>query len=305
MEMREYEARQTAGREFFLPDDGIRIHCKLDFPRGADAAAYAEQLSEKLLSHSEARDSVSYRVEGEAFSGGDEGDAPSEMRKIPLLILFHGFTGNMEETHIRAVAVAAGEAGYACLRAELYGHGGSGGCFRDHTLFKWLSNALAVVDFAAGLPFVSEISLCGHSQGGLLAMLAGAMEQDRIRSILPLSPAWMIPEGARKGELLGTRFDPVQIPEALDAGKGLCLGGNYIRAAQLIEVEPSIRCFRKPVLLVHGSADLSVPMEYSVRAAELYADARLVVVPEDTHCYDLHLDRVVEAVRSFLLSTDC
>ena len=68
----------------------------------------------------------------------------------------------------------------------------------------------------------------------------------------------------------------------------------------MVEVEPSIRRFKKPVLLVHGSADLAVPVDYSVRAAEIYADARLVIIPEDTHCYDFHLDLVQEAVRAFL-----
>ena len=229
-----------------------------------------------------------------------EGDCDPGTQKLPLLIIFHGFTGHMEEDHIRAVARTANETGYAALRAELYGHGRSGGDFRDHTLLKWISNALTVIDYARSLPFVSEILVCGHSQGGLLTMLAGAMEQDHLKAILPLSPAWMIPETARRGEVLGTIFEPEKIPEKLAAGKGLCLGGTYLRTAQMVEVEPSIRRFKKPVLLVHGSADLAVPVDCSVRAAEMYPDARLVIIPEDTHCYDFHLDQVVEAVRAFL-----
>lgn len=247
-------------KEFFIADDGIRIHMKLDYP-----AAFTEK-----------------------------------GQKYPLMIIFHGFTGHMEEDHIVAVAHTANEAGFVALRAEMYGHGLSGGTFREHTLLKWISNALAVIDYARDLPYVSDLYLCGHSQGGLLTMLVGAMEQDRLRAILPLSPAWMIPEIARKGELLGIHFDPVEIPAQLDAGDGLFLGENYIRTAQVIEVEPSILRFKKPVLLVHGSADLSVPVHYSEKAAALYPDARLVIVPGDTHCYDYHLEAVTEAVRAFL-----
>jgi pimeloyl-ACP methyl ester carboxylesterase len=221
--------------------------------------------------------------------------------RCPLCIVQHGLTGHMEENHIVAVAAALREVGVATLRVELYGHGKSGGSFAKHTLLKWISNALAVIDYARDLPYVSDLYLCGHSQGGLLTMLVGAMEQDRLRAILPLSPAWMIPEIARKGELLGIPFDPVEIPAQLDAGDGLFLGENYIRTAQVIEVEPSILRFKKPVLLVHGSADLSVPVHYSEKAAALYPDARLVIVPGDTHCYDYHLEQMTEAVRDWFL----
>ena len=285
--------KDKSSREFYLRDDGIRIHCKLDFPDNK----YRQSVPAGMSIQS-GPDSVS--VSGWNPVERTEGDCDPGTQKLPLLIIFHGFTGHMEEDHIRAVARTANETGYAALRAELYGHGRSGGDFRDHTLLKWISNALTVIDYARSLPFVSEILVCGHSQGGLLTMLAGAMEQDHLKAILPLSPAWMIPETARRGEVLGTIFEPEKIPEKLAAGKGLCLGGTYLRTAQMVEVEPSIRRFKKPVLLVHGSADLAVPVDCSVRAAEMYPDARLVIIPEDTHCYDFHLDQVVEAVRAFL-----
>lgn len=270
-------------REFFIFDDGIKIHMKMDFP---------DCFEENLLLPQEEPSS--------RISSGDAASAHSRGKKYPLLIVIHGFTGHMEEDHILAVARTANEAGFVSLRAEMYGHGASGGTFRDHTLFKWISNAMAVIDYARQLDFVSDLYLCGHSQGGLLTMLVGAMEQERLRAILPLSPAWMIPETARRGELLGLRFNPLYPPEEMDTDKGLPLGGNYIRAAQMIDVRPAIRRFTKPVLLVHGSADLSVPVRYSELAASLYEDARLVIIPDDTHCYDYHLGQVTAAVRAFL-----
>lgn len=258
-------------REFFIPDDGIQIHLKLDFPQGR----------------------------GHENSGVASANA-EETEKLPLMILVHGFTGDMEERHITAVQRTANREGFAVLRAEMYGHGKSGGEFRNHTLMKWISNILTVIDYAGTLDFVSDLYLCGHSQGGLLTMLAGAMERDRLKAILPLSPASMIPERARQGEFLGVFFDPDHIPEELDAGKSLAIGENYIRAAQLIDVDLAIARYRGPVLIVHGTGDQSVPFHYSEEAAAKYADARLVLIPGDTHCYDLHLDQVTEAVRSFL-----
>ena len=265
-------------REFFIPDDSIQIHLKLDFPQ-------------------ENSDKSDGKKGGE--NRGCTG-ACAEPEKIPLMILVHGFTGDMEETHIRAVQRTANEEGFAVLRAEMYGHSKSGGAFGDHTLMKWISNILTVIDYARTLDFVSDLYLCGHSQGGLLTMLAGAMERDRLKAILPLSPASMIPEIARQGELLGVPFDPDHIPAQIEAGKGLTLGENYSRVAQLIDVDLASARSSGPVLSVHGTADESVPYHYSEAVAAKYVNAKLVPIPGDTHCYDLHLDRVTEAVRTFL-----
>lgn len=248
-------------REFYINDDGIKLHAKLDFPT-------------------------------------------EEKEKYPLVIVIHGFTGHMEEEHIVGVSRAMNEIGFATLRAEMYGHGGSDGAFHDHTLFKWIGNAMAVTDYARNLDFVSDLYLCGHSQGGLLTMLIGGMEHDVFRAIIPLSPASMIPANARRGELLGQTFDPDHIPDELESWDGLTLGGNYIRAAQMLHIEDAIRRFTNPVLLVHGSADEAVPLSCSEEAAEAYKDAKLVVIPDDLHCYDYHLDMVEKAVQDFLLSLD-
>ncbi|MDO5477064.1 MAG: alpha/beta fold hydrolase [Eubacteriales bacterium] len=249
-------------REFYLQDDGIDIHCKLDLPA--------------------------------------ENPAGNPADRLPLMILIHGFTGHMEEEHILAVMRAANEAGCAVLRAEMHGHGKSGGAFRDHTLFKWISNAMTVIDYARNLEFVTDLYLAGHSQGGLLTILVAAMESDRLQAILPLSPALCIPADARRGEVLGGHFDPVNIPEEIVVDDGTALSGNHIRVSQMIDTEAAIRRFRGPVLIVHGSADETVPVQYSIDAARLYTNAKLVVIPGDTHCYDLHVDMLADAVRTFL-----
>ena len=220
--------------------------------------------------------------------------------KCPLVIVIHGFTGYSEERHITAVSQTFNELGYATLRVDMYGHGKSEGSFYQHTLFKWMTNALTVIDYARALDFVTDIYLCGHSQGGLLVMLAAAMKHDVIRGLIPLSPAWMIPEIARKGELLGERFDPDHIPEKLHGWHDLDLDGNYARVAQTIHVEEAIDRYRGPVLIVHGDEDETVPVEYGIRAAERYNNAKLVLIEGDDHCYDRHLDQVVAAVQDWL-----
>ena len=206
--------------------------------------------------------------------------------KCPLVIVIHGFTGHMEERHIVAVSQTLNSIGYATLRVDMYGHGHSDGKFEDHTLYKWLTNALTVIDYARSLGFVTDLYLCGHSQGGMTVMLAGAMKHNVIKGIIPLSPAWMIPEAARNGTLLGQDFDPDNIPDVLPAWGDRGLGGNYVRVAQTIHVEDAIDRYTGPVLIVHGDEDEAVPVEYGIRAAERYRDCTAMIITW-TRCWTL------------------
>ena len=227
-------------------------------------------------------------------------DMPADFSgRCPLAVIIHGFTGHMEERHIVETARTLNSVGWAALRVDMYGHGHSDGQFRDHNLYKWLNNAMAVIDYARGLDFVTDLYLCGHSQGGLTVMLAAQLKRDVIAGIIPLSPAWMIPDGAREGYLLGQRFDPEHIPDALPGWDGRDLGGNYVRVAQTIRVEDAIAAYRGPVLIVQGDQDEAVPLEYARRAAGLYRDCSLVVIPGDDHCFNRHLDQMLEAVKAW------
>ena len=227
-------------------------------------------------------------------------EIPEGIEKCPLVIVVHGYTGDMEEEHIVKTAEAVNEAGFASLRVEMYGHGKSDGNFKDHTLYKWVSNMLTVVEHAKSLDFVTDLYLCGHSQGGLLVMLIAGMCPDRFKAVIPMSPAWMIPEYARAGEILDTKIDPVNIPDEFYQNGDNLLSGNYVRVAQTIHVEDEIERYNGPVLIIHGDQDESVPYEYGQKAAALYSNAKLVTIKGDDHCYNYHLDQVTAAIKEFL-----
>ncbi len=220
--------------------------------------------------------------------------------RCPLVIVLHGFTSNKEKFHTVAACRTMREAGFATLRFDLYGHGESGGAFRDHTLYKWISNTLAVLDYARTLDFVTDIYLSGHSQGGLTAALAGGMAPDLIKGLILRAPAFMIPRCAREGSMLGRGFDPLHIPAEAEIVPGLVLGGNYIRVAQTIHVEEAMDRFPGPVLLIHGDADEVVPVAESVEAARWYQDCRLAVIPGESHHFDRFPDKTQAVLREWL-----
>ncbi len=129
-------------------------------------------------------------------------------------------------------------------------------------------------------------------------MLIGGMFPDAFKAIIPLSPAWMIPEAARQGSILGASFDSGNIPEVVSSGD-FELSGDYIRAAQTIHVEDEIERYAGPVLIIHGDEDEAVPYSHGVEASKLYKNAKLVTVHGDDHCYTRHLNEVTDALKEF------
>ncbi|MBR4502483.1 MAG: alpha/beta fold hydrolase [Clostridia bacterium] len=227
-----------------------------------------------------------------------------EAERCPLVIVLHGFTSTKDKTHTLAACKAMREAGFATLRFDLYGHGESGGEFRDHTLHKWISNTLTVIGYARRLDFVTGIYLSGHSQGGLTAALAGGMAPDLVRGLILRSPAFMIPRCAREGSLLGFGFDPLRVPDEIRVIKGLTLNGNYIRVAQTVRVEDAMDRFPGPVLILHGDADDVVPPEDSAEAAGRYRNCRLEIIPGETHHFDRSPERMEKVIRDWLTAKE-
>ncbi|MBO4902821.1 MAG: alpha/beta hydrolase [Lachnospiraceae bacterium] len=221
-------------------------------------------------------------------------------KKMPLLIVIPGLTGHMEEEHIIAVADAAREIGFASLRAEMYGHGKSGGVFYDHTVMHWMLEIMRVIDHAASLPFVTDLYLCGHSQGGLAVVLAAGLKADAIKALIPLSPAMNIWDGAKKGSLFDGEFDPENLPAEFEQDDWK-VSANYLRAARMLPVEEAVGFYHGPVLIVHGTEDESVPYRYGASLAEKYEHAKLITIENEDHCYTRHLTRVTDAVKKFLV----
>ena len=234
--------------EFYLTDDGIRLHAKLDRPEG--------------------------------------------LEKTPLCIVVHGLTGHMEEPHLCAVSETMNDLGIATLRVELYGHGQSDGAFEDHDLAKWLHNLDTVTDYAKSLDFVTDLYLCGHSQGGLAVVIQAGRRPEEYKAILPLAPALMIPR-------LAKQFPEDEIPDCFYFHEQRIAQG-YILANRALDVDAAIRNYHGPVLLVQGMADTTIVPQDTVDAAKVYANATLVTIDGDTHCFDYHLDKVVEAVKEFM-----
>ena len=273
-------------QQFYLTCDGIKLHCKLDLPEAGDAPDRLASAGKDAKPGGSAP--VSHMGEG----------APA---RIPMVIVVPGLSGDMEEQQITSTAEALAGNGYASLCVELYGHGLSGGAFHDHTLFHWALELMLVIDYARKLDYVSELYLCGHSQGGAAAVLAAGIKPDVLSGLILLAPAMSIKDAARNGGFPERSFDPDHIPDETIVFAEDRISGNYYRVNRLLPFDDAIALFGdKPVLVVHSTTDEYVPYRYAAHTAKAYRNAELFTVPDDDHCFAAHIDLVTAKMVRFL-----
>lgn len=119
-------------------------------------------------------------------------DGASSESPVPLLVMFHGFTGTLSEKHfvLSRLSRRVVASGVATLRFDFGGSGESDGEFINVTPLTEVEDGQAILAFGCGLPEVDQerVGLFGFSLGGFVAINVAAREQDRLKRLVLLSP---------------------------------------------------------------------------------------------------------------------
>lgn len=94
-----------------------------------------------------------------------------------------------------------------------------------------------------------------------------------ISKLVMFYPALCIPDDARAGKMIFAKFDPGNIPDIIRCGP-MKLGKCYVRDVIGMDPYQEIQDFSGDILIVHGTKDKIVNMEYSKRAYEIYSENR-------------------------------
>ncbi len=186
--------------------------------------------------------------------------------KMPVCIMSHGFNGNHKNSRDYTQAMA--QLGYLTYAFDFCGAGTrskSDGKTTEMSIITERDDLEAVIDYFKSRDDVdtSRITLMGDSQGGMVTALAAADRAEDIERIALFYPALCIPD-----DWLEKYGSIENVPETVSFGE-VTLGSVYFTDAWgLIDrVYEEISKFKGPVLLVHGTADDTVPISYSERAA--------------------------------------
>jgi len=224
-------------------------------------------------------------------------------RKLPLLIVCHGFKAFKDWGPFPAIGRRFAEAGFASFVFN-FSHNGIGpeprkfserDKFYKNTVSLELTDVEELVDaviagkVGAGAVDPARIGIVGHSRGGGVAIVA-ACERESIKAVAGWSTVGRFD---RYSETMKARWrmqgylgsnsskssDPFRIgPALLD---------DIEANAKRLDLEEAVRRLKKPLLLVHGSADIPVPLDEASRLFEVSDKSmtKLVVLEGAGHMY--------------------
>ena len=222
--------------------------------------------------------------------------------KCHMVVVCHGFTSNMDDPVVASVTSCLLDAGFGVLRFDFNGHGRSEGDFVNMTVPNEIDDALAAVAFARNLPQALDVSLVGHSQGGVVAaMTAGRLGSGVIRSVVLMAPAAVLRDDALRGNTMGSTYDPWHAPEYVTLPSGHKLGRAYIQTAIDLPIYETAARYGGPVLVIHGMADRVVPYTYGQRFGREMRKCELRLIPGDDHVFSANKAYAASLASEWLL----
>lgn len=190
---------------------------------------------------------------------------PSAPQPGPALVFVHGHGGNRAQ-FLRELALIAPE-GYGALLFDLRNHGTSEGTTTAMGLLE-VEDVIAAFDFLRDQPEVhpDQIGIYGASMGGAASLLAMA-RLPQARVLITESAYASFPDLVADGIRAVSGLPRFPFGDLIIGLTGLHSGQN-LYTLQPIQALPHIA--PRPVLILHGTADLTVPVSHAHR---LYAAA--------------------------------
>lgn len=214
---------------------------------------------------------------------------PDNQSNYPLVIICHGFTGHKDNPLLKSLSDELENRGIASIRFDFNGHGNSEGDFQAMTVLNEIEDAKKVYEYASTLPNVRNISIAGHSQGGVVAsMIAGQLGSKKIKSIVLMAPAAVLRDDAIRGKLMGKSYNAANPPDYVEIstkhGK-YKVGRNYILTAQTLPIYETAEKFTGTALMIHGTGDIIVPYTCSLSYKKIYKHGEIILLDGVDHSF--------------------
>jgi len=220
---------------------------------------------------------------GDLRLGNDE--SGRKQGRLPAVIVCHGFKAYKDWGPFPAIGRHLADAGFVSIVFN-FSHNGIGKEFRKFSEYeKFFSNtvSLELEDVETVLNAIlrgqigpesidaSRIGIIGHSRGGGVAIVK-ASEEGRIKAVAGWSTVSHFDrytEGQRnrwrtKG-FLGTSSGGSESLFKI----GTALLDDLEENAERLDIELAVQRLQKPLLLIHGTSDLPVPIEEASRLYEI------------------------------------
>ena len=230
-------------------------------------------------------------------------DAFKHSESFPILIFAHGFKGFKDWGHWQKLAMGFAAEGFAFLKFN-FSHNGT--CpespteFSDLEAFGNNNFTIELADLKTVIDWVcdhaaeyrlekSEICLVGHSRGGPIALLTAAKDE-RIAALITwasvheLDYAWQDAE-----QLKNWKGNGVQYSANARTGQQMPLNyqlyEDFAAHAAEYSVKNSLSGFKKPMLIVHGTADPAVKLSSAEYLKKYAPHAEYLLIEGADHVF--------------------
>lgn len=209
--------------------------------------------------------------------------------KAPVVLIFHGFTGNKMEPHFIFVKLSRmlEKAGIASIRFDFGNSGESDGDFINMTLSGEISDACNILDFARKIDGIDpdRIGLVGLSMGGAVASALAGKRSNQVKTVCLWAPA------GNMGELIMQGQTEQTIGYVRKAGfydeRGFRVGSGFVDDVLKLDIFSIAKNYDKNVLIIHGDQDTAVPLATSRRYLEGYGGrAELKIIKDADHTFN-------------------
>ncbi|MBJ6362262.1 alpha/beta hydrolase [Paenibacillus sp. GCM10012307] len=198
-------------------------------------------------------------------------DNSHNRERYPIIVICHGFVGSRIGTDRLFVKAARefSKHGFMVLRFDYAGCGESDGEYGETGLDSFIEQTRYVLDYALDMDCVDpeRVILLGHSLGGASALLT-AVNDKRVKTLLLWAP------------VAHPYTDIVKITgrdvhdKAMTQGEADYLGYNLrpVFFESLTKYQPlrDLKDFNGDVLLVHGTSDDVIPVDYTFLYQKLF-----------------------------------
>lgn len=228
-------------------------------------------------------------------------------KPLPILVFAHGFKGFKDWGHWHKIAETFAEVGYCFIKFN-FSHNGVRPDnllhFVDLEAFGYNNYTKELDDLQVVLDWIGEdkklehelnwnildISLIGHSRGGPIVLI-GALENELVKRVITwasvheLDYAWTKDETHLKlWKEKGVYYvDNSRTNQRMPLYYQLY--ENYTKNKGRLSVKKTLEKLNKPYLILHGSADLAVPIEAAEYLKKNALKGTLKIIKDANHTF--------------------
>lgn len=184
--------------------------------------------------------------------------------RVPLVVICHGFVGSrigVDRLFVKTSRELA-EEGYMVVRFDYVGCGESTGDYGQEGLESMIDQTRTVLDYALSCADVdpTRVTLIGHSLGGAVAILVAGRDQRVKNLVLWASVGYPFNDIVK---IIGKDVYETAIKTGLSDYLGYELTPTFFESLAPFQPFQQASKFGGNVLLIHGTADESIPVDYT------------------------------------------